>query len=237
MKVIYSYSSYGGMKMPDGWWLRMAELSVQSMKNCGYTVELYTDAECAPIFTDNQKFMPTFNQVHIVDFMQFPHDAAYWNFGKLLVYSLQREPFLHVDFDTYFKPTFKIPEDADIVTEMQREYTMQQGFRDAAIFECNKIPAKLICSGLLGGSAFAAFADLFDHANYYCKRAPRGPITFDYLVGVEEFNISQIADFRNLRVKELPKDFLHFQGANKRDRYDRIVADLYERTFNMKLHR
>jgi len=207
------------------------------MKNCGYKVELYVDAESEKYFT-GETFLAKFDKVHVVDFMQFPHDAAYWNFGKLYVYSLQTEPFLHVDFDIYFKPRFKIPEDGNIITEQLRDYGYVQGFKDSKIFDSNKIPAKLICSGLLGGDFYLAYRDLFSFAKEYCKKPPKTTETMSYLVGVEEFNLSQIADFYGLKVVELPKDsFNHWQGANKRERYGSIICDLYYRTFDKNLHR
>ncbi|MDR0941656.1 MAG: hypothetical protein LBM68_05470 [Bacteroidales bacterium] len=237
MKVIYSYNSYGGKNIPGAWWLRMAELSVGSMrKNTNYPVELYCDAESEAVFT-GENFGAQFDKVHVVDFMHYPHHIAYWNFGKLLVYSLQEEPFLHVDFDTYFKRGFTIPEGA-IVTECARDYTFVRGFKEAAILPIDQIPEKLICSGLLGGSAYFAYRELFDFAKKQCQTSPHESRAMEYLIGVEEFNLSQIADFYGLQAVELAKDsFLHFQGANKRERYDGIICDLYYITFGKSLHR
>ena len=238
MKVIYSFNSYAGKITPGYWYLRMAELSVQSMKNCGYRVELYVDAESVDFFRGDLFCVP-FDAVHIVNFMQFPHDSAYWNFGKLYVYSLQNEPFLHVDFDTYFKSGFKIPENCAVVTEQLREYSYVKAFQDVAILQKQKqLPAQLICSGLLGGKAYFAFKELFEFAGEYCKNAPRtNGETMAYLVGVEEFNLSQLAQLYQLPVVELPRDkFFHWQGANKREVYGDIIKDLYFKTFNKLMY-
>lgn len=237
MKVIYSFNSFAGKTTPGYWYLRMAELSVQSMKNCGYKVELYVDAESADFFRGDLFCVP-FDTVHIVDFMQFPHNFSYWNFGKLYVYSLQNEPFLHVDFDTYFKPGFKIPENCAIVTEQLREYSYVKPFQHCAILQKQKqIPEKLICSGLLGGKAYFAFKELFEFACEYCKNPPATHETMGYLVGVEEFNLSQLAHLYQLPVVELPRDeFLHWQGENKREVYGDIIKDLYRKTFGKPMY-
>ncbi|MDR2962725.1 MAG: hypothetical protein LBU90_03670 [Bacteroidales bacterium] len=238
MKVIYSFNSYGGKNIPCAWWLRMAELSVQSMKNCGYRVELYTDTYCADVFRGSN-FCVSFDVVHVVDFMQFPHNMAYWNFGKLYVYSLQSEAFLHVDFDTYFHTEFRIPESGHIITEQERDYTYVQAFKDCAILpKTDTIPAKLICSGLLGSTgAYFVWKEVFDFARTYCQKAPRNTETMGYLVGVEEFNLSQIVQFYGLEVTELkPASFLHWQGANKRAQYDKYISKLYYETFKKSMY-
>jgi len=237
VKVIYSFNSCGGKYTPNYWYLRMAELSVQSIKNCGYKVELYVDAESADFFKYDS-FCVSFDSVHVVNFMQFPHDSAYWNFGKLYVYSLQTEPFLHVDFDTYFSHGFKIPKNGSIVTEKMREYRHAKAFQDVSILpNQRKIPEKLICSGLLGGSAYFVYKELFDFACKYCQNPPpENDEIMSYLIGVEEYNLSQLAQYYQLPIKELQYDmFFHWQGKNKRERYGKFIKKMYFKTFGKEM--
>ena len=49
-----------------------------------------------------------------------------------------------------------------------------------------------------------------------------------YLVGVEEFNLSQIAQFLKLKVVELDHNkFDHWQGENKEKNYGQVINELY----------
>lgn len=68
----------------------------------GYKVELYTDTNGANIL---KGLGLEFDKVHIVfdDFISI--DPTYWAAGKILTYSLQEEPFCHLDDDVFlFKP-------------------------------------------------------------------------------------------------------------------------------------
>jgi len=225
MKIIYSFDTQQGKELPGTFYVKMAELSVFSAKQTGLPVELYTDFAGA-VFFRNAKFQ--FDAIHVVNFKQFDYNSAYWNFGKLYTYSLQDAPFLHIDFDVYLHPGFTIPENCDIITEMLRNYTYVQAFKDISIFKVNQIPEKLICSGLLGGYNPAPFKELFDFAKKICKKNIKEEKAMSYLVGVEEFNLSVLADFYDYKVCELDRNyFSHFQGENKQQRFGKIIDQLY----------
>ena len=229
MRIIYSFDTQQGKVIPGSFFTKMAELSVFSANKVGVPVELYTDMQGIEYFKTTKC---KFDSIHIVDFAQFGITTGYWNFGKLFTYSIQTEPFLHIDFDVYLHPGFVIPKDADIITEMLREYSFVQGFKDIAIFNTNVIPEKLICSGLLGGYNLKIWKELFEHAKRVCKNPiPNQDKAMSYLVGVEEYNLSLLADFYRIRPTELNKHYYsHFQGGEKEKRYGQIINFLYEQT-------
>ncbi len=225
MRIIYSLNTNNGSTIPGSFFTKMAELSVYSAKQTAYPVEAYVDFH-------GYNYLKTtkckFDAVHIVDFSKFNYNSAYWNFGKLYTYSLQKEPFLHIDFDVYLHPGFTIPDSGDIITEMLRSYSYVQGFKDIAIYKVKQIPEKLICSGLIGGYNMLPFIEIFEHAKKVCKKPIKEDKSMSYLVGVEEYNISVLADLYNYSIQELNKEyFTHFQGANKETRFGPIINNLH----------
>lgn len=230
MRIIYSFNTNNGATIPGSFFTKMAELSVYSARETKLPVELYVD------FPGYEYFKTTkcvFDAVHIVDFEKFNINSAYWNFGKLYTYSIQKEPFLHIDFDVYLHPGFEIPTTGDIITEMLRDYTLVQGFKDVEIYKVKQIPEKLICSGLLGGYNSTPFIELFEHAQKVCKKSIKEDKSMSYLVGVEEYNLSVLADLYNYSVLELNKKYYsHFQGADKEKRFGEIINQLHNNIIN-----
>lgn len=223
MKIIYSFDTSDGNVIPGIFYKKMAELSVLSAKRLGYPVELYADLYGIDAFS----YLP-WDKIHIVEPSKYRHSRQYWNFVKLLTYSMQEEPFLHVDFDTYFHPGFTIPH-GDIITEMQREYSYVRAFADVAIAKTDIIPDKLICSGLLGGYDMTIWKELFSWASYKCQRNIPSDKAMSYLVGVEEFNLSQLAQFYGLEVVSLDHQrFDHWQGDNKEKRFGSLINSLHK---------
>lgn len=224
MKIIYSFDTDGGRIIPGNFYKKMAELSVLSAKKLGYPVELYADLHGIEFFS----FLP-WDSVVIVEPEKYRHSRQYWNFVKLLTYSLQNEPFLHVDFDTYFHPGFTIPDHGDILTEMERDYSYVRAFSEVAVVKTDLIPEKLICSGLLGGYDTTIWKELFSWAVYKCQGNVPEDKAMSYLVGVEEFNISQLALFYGLEVVPLDHQrFDHFQGCDKEKRFGDLINSLHK---------
>ncbi len=226
MRIIYSFDTKGGRISPTPFFRKMAELSVCSAKKIGLPVVLYADLYGINYFRQNGF---QFDEYCLMDPDKYEVDFKYWNFGKLLAYSMQKEAFLHVDFDTFFHDGFSIPEHGDIITEMLRPYSLVKPFTEISILDTNKIPEKLICSGLLGGYNIDVFKELFDHAVQICQKQIKDQDkTMAYLVGVEEFNISLLSQFYGLSVEELDHNtFDHWQGGNKEKNYGTVINELY----------
>ncbi len=224
MRIIYSLNTLGGKNVPGEFFTKLAEISVHYANQTPYEVALYTDVE-------GYNYIKTtackFDVVEIVDFEKYEHQAAYWNFGKLQVYALQTQPFLHIDFDVILLPGFTVPE-GEIVTEMLRNYSLTEEFKRLRFCDTKNIPAKLVCSGLLGGNKESIdlniWAELFDHAKRHCKKPIKGSNEFLHLVAVEEFVLSQILHIYGIIPTEINRNsFTHFQGQNKELRFGEIV--------------
>lgn len=225
MKIIYSYISN---TPPTDLFKKMAEISVASARRTGYDVELYADLQGIDYFRN--KTNCEFDCIKLIDVEKYGVLPEYWNFGKLYTYAQQNEPFLHVDFDTVLHDGFTIPE-KEIITEMQRPYTMQKEFADVSIFPTNMLPEKLICSGLIGGCDTHIWKELFKHAVKVCKEPIKSSNRIAALIGVEEFNASLLADVYGLQIAELDHNFFtHWQGQNKQQ-YEQAVNIMYKYYF------
>ena len=230
MNFCYTYCSFNGKTLPtDDFFAKMAKLSVVSL-GASVTGEiiLYADNAAADYFTQKEI---VFDKIKIVDFTKYDTDPRYWNFGKLLTYHLQEEPFLHVDFDTVFLPGFYVPE-ADIITEKIRPYKRNIDFERHEIPNY-PAPKKLVCSGLIGMNgnteeAKFCFDRVFYKAQFECKNGAKKTINERNLIGIEEYALTQLIEQRNLTVAELDSNFYaHFQGANKKKEYGPLINKLY----------
>lgn len=224
MRIIYSYNTFGGRRVPTDFEMRLALLSVKSIQSVtDFKVFFYTDSYGKNIFS--RLFSDC--EVILTDF--YFKNPEFWNTGKIEVYGSQVEPFLHVDFDTVFFNGFEVP-DADIVTEKLRDYIPSEKLK---VFQYTSlsgeiVPKKLICSGLLGGRNIDAFQCLLHHAECYDNKVNqfKNPC-FENLVALEEYPLSQYADTYKLTVAELDQRFFaHFQGEHKQERFGKIIDNL-----------
>lgn len=197
-----------------------AELSIQlSDDNDCDNIVIYTDYVGKDILDKNVKNISKCEFV-LVDWNKYDFDKRYWNFPKLITYTLQNDSFLHIDFDVFLdKYCLKeIDYEADIFTEKLRDYTFDKSF----VKFCSKkkiLPQTIICSGLLGGSNIKVFRDNFNLALDVCKPTTRN-IGFMDLVAIEEFALTIKAIENELTCYEInPNRFIHFQGEAKHFKY------------------
>lgn len=218
MRIIYSYNTFGGKRFPTAFDMRLAKLSVTSLRaSTDYEPYLYTDLRGKDIFAE------LFDMDYIYTIPFTVKNPAWWNAGKLEVYAMQSEPFLHVDFDTCFMNGFSVPEDADIITEKLRCYEKNEELERYGYD--NKEPSKLVCSGLLGGKQDDTWRVLFKKAIYSIVQGKEP--NFENLVSIEEYTLSQLAEGWELNIKELdPRYFAHFQGEHKQERFGKIIDNL-----------
>ncbi|GGG12588.1 hypothetical protein GCM10011344_11600 [Dokdonia pacifica] len=91
-------------------------LSANQLRKYYDRVELYTDALGAEILIDTLQL--PYSKVHIVLNELDSYDRDLWAVAKIKTYSLQKEPFLHVDGDVFIWDTF--PDDlmkAHLITQ------------------------------------------------------------------------------------------------------------------------
>ena len=83
-------------------------LSCLSLKDNYQNIVLYTDSHGYEIFAEQLK-LPYTDIIIQYDNLTCPE--PHWAYPKLLTYSLQKEPFIHVDGDVYLpnKPFFILP--------------------------------------------------------------------------------------------------------------------------------
>lgn len=220
MRVIYSYNTFGGKRFPSAFDMKLAKLSVTSLRaSTDYDPYLYTDLRGKDIFAE------LFDMDYIYTIPFTVKNPAWWNAGKLEVYAMQNEPFLHVDFDTCFMNGFSVPKHGQIITEKLRDYEQTNELKRFSYLHLNE-PKKLICSGLLGGnSVYPIWNHLWDMAKESILKLDNP--SFDNLVSIEEYTLSQLVEEMFYEVKELdPRHFAHFQGENKQERFGKIIDNL-----------
>jgi hypothetical protein len=97
-------------------------LSINQLRKYYEHVELYTDKLGAEILIDTLKL--PYSKVHIVLNELDNYHSDLWAISKIKTYSLQKEPFLHVDGDVFIWKAF--PEDlmkADLITQNLEQTT------------------------------------------------------------------------------------------------------------------
>lgn len=227
MKVVYSYKG----KSPDEFLLKMARLSVISVKNFTlYPTELYVDSVNYAYFKD----FP-YDNVVITDFDGLNTTA--WNMSKLYTYSQQDEPFLHIDFDTCILAGFFIP-DAMFVCEKTRYALMDSEYMKYAYNQFK--PEHIVCSGFIGGTNYG---DLFKEHYEWAKKQIKDVKEFSYrhLISLEEVAMTQRLKEFGITPTPLPESlFLHFWcrrncGKTKEDVYGDVVGELLN--FNVMIRK
>lgn len=233
MNYCYTYYSFGGTYIPSLFFLKMARLSVASLRSVKHefdTITLYVDKYSLQYFEK----MP-FDNIQLIDYSEKEYgkiDKRYWNFAKIMTYAKQDAAFLHVDFDTMFMPGFEVPVGVDIVTEKLRDYECDFRIRRHS-WKDGIQPQKLICSGLIGGNGrgmVGAFLTNQTHAICGCQNA--WFIGDKERISIEEYSFTQLVESEKLTVAELDQRFFaHWQGSDKEEQYGAIINKLYNQFF------
>lgn len=231
MKFCYTYWTNNGDNVCCGFdypsfFFETAEKSLRCASKQPYAddIVIYTDKLGYDIIKNNIKKVPGVS-FYIVDYKEYDFDKRYWNFPKMLTYSLQEEEFIHLDFDVFIKPNFveQIDYSASLFSEKLRDFEHVKEFD--RFNANNKKPKKLICSGLIGGTNLDAFKDNFSAAQIVCKPT-KEKVTFENLVAIEEYSLTKMSIARGLSIQEFcPDSFIHFQGKNKHSRFGDIISN------------
>lgn len=184
-------------------------------------VDIYTDSLGKEILEKNVPLSRACNII-VVNYEEYNFDKRYWNFPKMITYSLQDKPFVHIDFDVIVLDTFVFTDTPDIYTELKREYTYESRFDKYK----GVAPDFLICSGLIGGHNTDVFKKNFEIAKQVCQPTDN-EIEYEDLWGIEEYSFTQMANADNLIVSEFnPCSYIHFQGKNKYLVYKNIIDQI-----------
>lgn len=243
MKVIWSYCSFGGKNLPTKFTLKMARLSLLSMRNFGdptYKTVLYTDQQSAPMFSNlpyDEVIVTTFNH---------EKETRYWNLAKMWVYSQQQEPFLHVDIDTCFLQGFRIPTEGNVITEKMRDISEEPNI---SIHADRTLPttSEIVCSGLIGGNCYGSlFKEHYKLAkNEVAKVGIGETVKYESLYSLEEYLMTQHIIRRGLTIQSLQQgSFLHFwcrrdSGITKQEIYEAVINELllFNENYDLELRR
>jgi hypothetical protein len=154
-RAIYTWM---GDSFVDGNLLQLAKMSVrESLLN-------YIDVVC---YCDNPDLFEGFGFTEIIKVDYNGFNLGYDNIPKLISYSMQNEPFIHIDFDCIVFD--KIFTNLDIVCEKIRMYndleipnlpSMWDGIK-------SKQYKGVLCSGIFGGNNTDLFKNLLDEALKY----------------------------------------------------------------------
>lgn len=240
MNIVYTYWSNGlknidcGFAIPSFFFM-CAEKSLRSALNCKGVdkVVIYTDKFGYELLKTNLHNVNGVKVV-IVDYSQYDFDERFWNFPKMITYTLQKEPFIHIDFDVILQPNFltEIRPHSDILTECVRWNWRTDDKRNELLDYFDNGGSKdyfTICSGLLGTDnidCLDAFQENFEVAKEYCKSGNFEDVEFVQKWGIEEYNFTKICNKKGYRATPfISETFVHYQGANKYDRFfDEINA-------------
>lgn len=228
MNCLYTYWSNGleniscGFGFPQFFFESAGKSITQATKQFS-NVFIYTDTFGKDILEKN---IPETKDVKfvVVDYSQYNFDKRYWNFPKMITYNMQEKPFMHIDFDVFLKDGFAAQlQDADIFTEMIREYDYIDNF--TKYNENKRKPLGLICSGLIGGNNLDIFKENFKIAVENCKPTKK-KITYEDLYSIEEFSFTKLAIRDGLTIQEINRDtYIHFQGQYKHSRYGEEIKN------------
>lgn len=213
MKAVYTYWNNNGNKPYMNFssketFIEMATESIRLANNIFDSVTIYTD-DIGYSFING-----LFDNVNIeiIDFGKFR--TSFWNYPKLVTYSIQTEPFVHLDFDFLLKEISDDILEADIISEKIRGRLIPH--KDA-LFLNDEIwlsTNQIICSGCLGGNNLDVFKELKYHADKYVNNYDL-IVNFNTLVAIEEVYLTYLSIKYNLKVKTLnTKYYTHHQSIH-----------------------
>lgn len=234
MRVVQTYWTNKGRDVTCGFtfpdaFIKMANVSVCSLLEAGHTVSIYTDKD-GMAFLHPKLIASNMVDWHIVNYDKYDFDKRFWNFPKLVTYSMQEKPFIHVDLDIAVKEGFASGVDLKedfIFTELIRPIN----YEDYAKYVGSTYYFdQLICSGILGGTPLEMWKVLFEKAKVFCKSGVHDKVTFEMLVAIEEFETTKLVKRFDAKVIEADKTtFTHMCGANKYSRFGDFIWNEYSK--------
>ena len=132
-------------------------------------VQLITDAKGKYIFNDILQ-LPYYSIKEDLDNLD-DKLSQIWTWGKLLSYSLQQEPFIHVDGDVIISKVYSFEKERLIAQHKEKEFSHNEALYMLLKNKNYEIPAilsvenaKQVCEynmGIVGGSEFSFFQEMY----------------------------------------------------------------------------
>jgi uncharacterized protein DUF6734 len=234
MKIVHSFWSKpalkrdkGNEKINGGWrhekynYMSWA-LSCLSFKKQYKNIELVTDAKGKKLLVDTLKLPYTSVRVELDVLNHYPSEL--WAAGKLFAYSLQNEPFIHVDGDVYVWQKFKKElESAPLIgqhlerVEGHYNYGINQirkhGFSLLPEFEKDFQKQKKFNAtnaGILGGNNVDFFKEYVERAFWFINKnlhkMDATIIGANYALIYEQYLFSVLARIKKIKVHHYIED-------------------------------
>ncbi len=234
MKIVHSFWSRPALASSDvvgrangGWRYNKYQfmswaLSCLSFKKQYGKIELVTDLEGQKVLIDQLNLPYTSVRLDLEQLNSYPKEL--WAIGKLYAYSIQDEPFLHVDGDVYIWEKFSAAlEKAQLIgqhvdtDEGHYDFGIQQLVRRniAIPFEMKRDFAthkkfKATNAGILGGTNLDFFKEYVDRAFWFInknlKKVDSDMIGSSYALIYEQYLFSVMARQQGLIVKHYIDD-------------------------------
>jgi len=199
-------------------------------------IELYSNSNAAQLLIDTLEL--PYHKVNITHDNLNPIDKNLWALPKVFTYSLQEEPFLHVDGDVFLFNQFpgsllkceliaqNIEEATDYYTSTQKELMANFIYFPNCVKAdfCSSIPIKAVNAGILGGNNISFIKEYasaaFEYINRNVERLP--------LIIADRFNIFfeqhlfySLAKERNIPIGVLITDVIN-------DNEYKYIGDIHE---------
>ena len=151
MKIVHSYWSkpYFNVESDKGGWYHNMFHYMSCALSCltfskYYDVELVTDKAGKELFVDKMNLPYSSVRVVLDDLDNYP--PYLWAIGKLYTYSIQTEPFIHVDNDIYVWDKFDedFVESSIVAHNLEMAYPMNKEFFFDIMQKFSYIPQQLI---------------------------------------------------------------------------------------------
>lgn len=214
-KLVYTYWTDNGLNYNCNFpsqevFARIFKESIVEARKYFKKVVCYTDLHGE----DKLKELGIEIETEVVLYESFNFDKRFWNYPKLITYSLQYEPFVHCDIDLILKD-FDLFE-SEIVTEKQRGASYLSTSYSFLGDLAKEYSPLLTCSGFIGGNNLEVFQELFKISKDLVKKENwiNKRISFDKLVAIEEIILTILINRKKLKIDSL-KDYIHYQGPNK----------------------
>jgi hypothetical protein len=154
-----------GWLSPEYHWMSWI-LSFKSLQKYYPQIELYTNQAGKEVLIDKLKL--PYSKVHLVfDDIDIPESS--WVYYKVYTYSLQNEPFIHIDGDVYISKAFPSTFSEHAIVSQNRELNFEfyqetleiikeKGFPLPTILN-DKLPSTTYNAGIFGGNNLPLFKE------------------------------------------------------------------------------
>lgn len=218
MNVIFTYCTLNNCAEIDDFFLMMSKVAFASAKANIINAKtiLYCDSLTKTHFHD----IPYLDEIIEIDYTKYNFNKTFWNFPKILSYSMQQEEFVHLDLDVAIIGKIDFSK-KQFISEKIRNFNKLSS--ELLYADTSKpIPDILYCSGIFGGSCHDVFHKLYEIS----LNNKDNDFSYEDLYSLEECYMTQQILSKNIDAF-IPnqKSFIHFWNKPK-EQYMPIIEVL-----------